>query len=473
MQPWSKLAKMAPDAVRSMQDSLISSVIKESAAGHPYYSQVLRDKNIEPADIKGTGDLVKLPFTTKKDIEPTENDRFLPKKFVLEKTEEAETGKKKGFFGKLFKKKEEEDDADPYRLLQLFYSGGRTGKIVPIVYTSHDIKNLKEIGERAFDMWDIKREDTTVNAMSYSPHVSYWQMFYSTMINGSTALQTGGGRVLGMEKILKALFNLEAQLLITFPGYADFALQVLERYGFPMPSLEKIVLGMDDIPMSMVDRVRKGMEAVNAKDNKVFRSYFLSEAKGGWPECEPGYGYHINPDHCFVEIIDPETGERKGEGEPGEIVVTNLDAKGTVFLRFRSGDIATGGIVYEPCKGCGRTMPRLLGDIERINYFFDINTGDGKKTFNFNQLRRSLYGISKVSQWYTEISSDAGKDTVKVVMCPKKDVSEDELKGDVENLVKEENPGIPFAISFSSIEDIVNRIGIEKNITDNRMFDAR
>lgn len=474
MQPWSKVSKMAPDAIKTMQDSLLASMIKEVHAGHPYYSRIFQELKIEPDDIRQTGDLARLPFTFKKDIRPTEDDRMLPKQFVLERPAgDIEPKKKKGFFEKLFKKKEAEDEVDPYRMLQLFYTGGRTGKFVPMVYTSYDIKNLKEIGMRSFEMWGITRDDTTVNALSYAPHMSFWQVFYSTINTGSTALQSGGGRVLGMEKILKALNNLEAPVLISFPGYADFCLQVLERFGFPMPALEKIVLGMDDAPLSMVERIKDGMGKVSAKDNRVYRGYFLSEAKGGWPECSPGSGYHIHPDHVFVEIIDPESGDIKGEGEPGEIVVTNIDAKGTVFLRYRSGDFTTGGITYEPCPGCGLTVPRITGEIERLDNYYEIDTGEGKKSFNFNKLRRNLFGVYNLSQWYAEINGGEEGDKLNLVVCGRKNVAEEDLRRELEKTIQESGIDFTCNITFSALENILQRQGMENRITECRIFDER
>jgi len=42
-----------------------------------------------------------------------------------------------------------------------------------------------------------------------------------------------------------------------------------------------------------------------------------------------------------------ETGEVKGEGQPGELVYTPLDARGTVVLRYRTGDYVDSGITWK------------------------------------------------------------------------------------------------------------------------------
>lgn len=65
---------------------------------------------------------------------------------------------------------------------------------------------------------------------------------------------------------------------------------------------------------------------------------------------------HIAEDHFLPEIIDPETGERLGEGEQGELVVTTLSKVGMPVLRYRTKDITS--LTYEPCP-CGRTHVRM------------------------------------------------------------------------------------------------------------------
>lgn len=72
-------------------------------------------------------------------------------------------------------------------------------------------------------------------------------------------------------------------------------------------------------------------------------------------ECSYASGMHISPE-VLVEILDPETGEPKGPGEPGEVVVTTFN-KVYPLIRFGTGDLAAFG--EEPCP-CGRTSKRLL-----------------------------------------------------------------------------------------------------------------
>lgn len=73
-------------------------------------------------------------------------------------------------------------------------------------------------------------------------------------------------------------------------------------------------------------------------------------------DCPMRQGMHFAEDHFLPEIIQPETGERLGEGEMGELVVTTLSKVGMPVLRYRTKDITS--ITYEPCP-CGRTHARM------------------------------------------------------------------------------------------------------------------
>ncbi len=472
MQAWTKVSRMPAPAIKKMQDELLQKMLKEElAVRHPYYRTVFKDQNIDLGKIRGTDDLASLPFTEKKDLVAPDNDKLYPKQFVLEDLkDEQQQAKKKGF--SLFGKKDSGPEISEYKFHNLYFTAGRTAKPVPIEYTHYDLDNLKEAGARAFDILELTRDDTLINAFTYAPNVHFWQMFYSTIDLGSTALQTGGGKVLGLEKILKALDSMEAPVLAMAPGYARFALQTLEHFGFSAGNLERLVVGSDFSPLAAVERLKQLMTAVGAKDNKVQRLYFVSEAKSGWAECEPDFGYHLNPDHVFVEIVDPQSGAVLGEGQKGEVVITNLDARGTVLLRFKTGDIASGGITTETCPNCKRTVPRILGDIERKSLYYQLQSQKGQVDFNANQLIKDMFAREDVLVWYAEIERTGNEDSLKVVLKNVSGSDESAVVKAVEEKLQTDY-AFPIKVETSSLDAIANKIGIEKFITEQNIFDKR
>jgi phenylacetate-CoA ligase len=74
-------------------------------------------------------------------------------------------------------------------------------------------------------------------------------------------------------------------------------------------------------------------------------------------ECsEAADGMHL-ADDVIVEVVDVETGDAVGPGEPGEIVITELLREAMPVLRLFTGDI-TEGYTLDRC-ACGRDVPRL------------------------------------------------------------------------------------------------------------------
>ena len=69
---------------------------------------------------------------------------------------------------------------------------------------------------------------------------------------------------------------------------------------------------------------------------------------------------HLNENEFICEVLDPATLEPVADGQPGELVVTNLGRTGSPVIRYRTGDIVVRR--SEPC-ACGRTLARLEGGI--------------------------------------------------------------------------------------------------------------
>ena len=75
--------------------------------------------------------------------------------------------------------------------------------------------------------------------------------------------------------------------------------------------------------------------------------------------CEERSAHHVHEDLCALSVVGAD-GRPVPEGEPGEVVVSNLVNRGTVLLNYRLGDVAR--IVPGRC-ACGRTS-RLLSVVE-------------------------------------------------------------------------------------------------------------
>ncbi|MBQ7630522.1 MAG: phenylacetate--CoA ligase, partial [Selenomonadaceae bacterium] len=108
---------------------------------------------------------------------------------------------------------------------------------------------------------------------------------------------------------------------------------------------------------------------------KAYDIYGLTEISGPGVSCECSQqnGMHIQEDHFYPEIINPETGEVLPEGQLGELVFTCLDKKAFPLLRYRTRDICS--LTREKCP-CGRThikMTRLKGRTDDMLIIRGVN----------------------------------------------------------------------------------------------------
>ena len=106
---------------------------------------------------------------------------------------------------------------------------------------------------------------------------------------------------------------------------------------------------------------------------KAYDIYGLTETSGPGVafECEEQRGMHINEDHFYAEIIDPETGETLPEGSKGELVFTALDKEAFPLLRYRTRDICV--LTREKCS-CGRNFVRMSKPMGRSDDMMIISS---------------------------------------------------------------------------------------------------
>lgn len=446
MENWNKVQKMSSKNIKKMQSKKVQSFVEYANTYIPYYQQLFKEKNIDVSKIKSTDDLEKIPFTTKSDMVPTKENRRKPYEFASHYKEEE------------------------YRTFQTLYTGGHTAEAVPVVYSVYDNNSLREIGERLGDIFNLDREnDTIINAFPYKPHLAFWQTFHTTMSLGATALQSGGGKILGTDKIITALERLEATAFFSPPGYAFYALGGAVVFKRDIHFLETVILGMDVVAPDYKERIKEVLSLAGAETPRVMGEYILSEAKHGWGECADDTGYHTYPDLDFIEVINPE-GERLGEGEKGEIVYTALDGGGTSVLRFRTGDL--GKIVYEKCPECKRTVPRIV-EVEKSSNYVTMVFSDTERTVNFNALYNLLMCHRGVVQWQLEITKKNHNDAVNMLISVLKGMDEQQIITELQERIPKET-GIELeSITALRLRDLLPKLGFETEYMEKRIVDSR
>lgn len=126
----------------------------------------------------------------------------------------------------------------------------------------------------------------------------------------------------------------------------------------------------------------------------VFNHYGSTEMGfGGGVECNAFCGYHMREADMYFEIVDPDSGESKGPGEPGEVVFTTFTRKAMPLIRYRTGDLSRS--LPGPCP-CGSPLRRLERVRGRICDFVRLG---GNHWLGIPDLDDALFGVHELIEY--------------------------------------------------------------------------
>ena len=112
-----------------------------------------------------------------------------------------------------------------------------------------------------------------------------------------------------------------------------------------------VLLSAENVPEALRREIQ------NTWQTEIYAHWGMRETGlGGAVECSAHAGYHIRHGDLFLEIIDPESGERLPLGQRGELVISTLNRQAMPLLRYRSGDFAE--LLGGSCP-CGSSLIRL------------------------------------------------------------------------------------------------------------------
>ncbi|MBC7247643.1 MAG: AMP-binding protein [Actinobacteria bacterium] len=457
----------------------------------PYYRELFDYNRIKPGVIRTLRDLSCIPFTTKADIAPLPENPEIPFNLVLQpdlqKMSPRGTVRLKHRLMRITQGKRAYGEYLDREFLPVHYhfTVGRTALPTPILYTRYDLRRMREAGRRIFELAGLSREDMVVNAFPFAPHLAFWMTYYAAEEVGIPALHTGGGRILGTQRILDALERLRATVLTATPSYAYHLLRLAAREGRDLSRLQTLVLGGDRLPEGLKGKMLELLEKLGAERPAVISTYGFTEGRIAWSECreaalsrEESSGYHLFPDMEVIEIIDPDSGVRLGDGEDGEIVYTSLEWRGSVLLRFRTGDLVKGGIRHDPCPYCGRSLPRLGLEINRSSDYKEFELTKLKGTLvDLNAFYPLLSGHKDVLEWQLEIRKHNDDpydlDELYLHIAPAEGISKKYLERELYELLQREVEVAPTRIVFHSLQRLLQRLGLETKGREKRFLDLR
>lgn len=478
---WQRVSHMPSDERKIMQDKLIERFFRHQLPYSPHYRDLFAQHKLKFSDIRSIDDLQKVPFTSKGDLAPTEADRAKPRTFILQPDEAlikkfaSKSTLAKIVWGKVTKQDVHAKLEWQYKPVHMHFTTGRTALPTPFLYSGRDLEMLKESARRLFEVGGFSKDLRALNGFPYSPHLAFWLMYYACVTVGLTNLATGGGKVMGTQKIIDALERLKINLAAFIPGYAYHLLREAVAQGRQLPDLKYLVFGGERVSDGFRTKVRELCEQLGSHEVEIYATYAMTESKTAWLQCAEHTGYHLYPDLEYFEVIDQD-GNRLPEGSAGELVYTALDWRGSVVVRYRTGDICK-GIEYGPCPNCGRTVPRIVPDIQRSSDVKEFNLTKIKgELVNLNEFYPLLSGVKEIEEWQVVIKKHNNDphdlDEIEVMIAPKKGVDFADLKPRLEKQIHN-SVFVSANVKQESMHKLLEDMGMETELKEKRILDAR
>ena len=307
-----------PGQIAEIQNEKFMKQIARICNNVEYYRKKMNLRGVSLDDIKSIADISKLPFLSKDDLR----------------------------------------EAYPYGLLgaplkdciRIQSTSGTTGKRVIAFYTQNDIDLWDDCCARAIVAAGGTKEDVCQVCYGYGLFTGGMGLHGGSQKVGCLTVPMSSGNT---DRQLQFMEDLQSTILCCTPSYAAYLGESIKERGIgDRIHLKAGIFGAE--PWSEEMRI----DIQNSLGLKAYDIYGLTELSGPGVafECSEQSGMHINEDHFYAEIIDPDTGEVLPEGTQGELVITSLDKEAFPLIRYRTRDICT--LSRKKCS-CGRTHVKM------------------------------------------------------------------------------------------------------------------
>ena len=287
---------------------------------------------------------------------------------------------------------------------------------------------------------------------------------------------------MGTDGNIAAIEKMNPGVILGVPSFVYHVLLTAKQQGRKLSSINKVVLGAAAVTPAFKLKIVELLEAMGAKNVRVFGTYGFTEARAAWAECptenDRSSGYHLYPDKEIFEIIDPKTGETLADDADGEIVYTSIDSRASCVVRHRTGDFVKGGITWEPCPHCKRSVPRLLSDITRLSDQQELHFSKIKGSLvNFGNFDATFSEMPQIEEWQIELCKKNNDpfeiDELVVYICAEAGCNTVKLAEDITKRLLVTTEVRPNRVEFIPMDVMVKRLELETSNKEKRILDNR
>ncbi len=327
--------RMSRDELENLQLTRLKQTLHYAYEKVALYRQKFDDAGVRPDDLVTLEDLAKFPFTTKEDLRVT----YPFGMFAVPMNEVA----------------------------RIHASSGTTGRATVVGYTKQDLDTWAALIARSLRAGGVRPGHVVQNSYGYGLFTGGLGLHGGAERLGCTVIPMSGGQT---PKQVQLIVDLKPDAIFCTPSYLLTIADEMIAQGIDpgSTSLKFAVLGAEPWTAEMRGELEERLD-IDATD-----IYGLSEVMGPGVanECvESKDGPHIWEDHFRPEIVDPDTGQVRADGEHGELVFTSLTKQALPVIRYRTHDLAA--LLPGTARPAMRRMERISGRTDDMIILRGVN----------------------------------------------------------------------------------------------------
>lgn len=394
------------------QGAAVRGVVAEGVARRsPFAVERLQGAGVNPASWRTAADLESLPAVGERDLCP-DGDAGAAARLVchLDETDYARLAEgpdyRRGLLRRLRRSPSYQRQVEAALRPLTFHLGG-LALALPIASTRGDLDLIARAGNRAWQVLGLERSDVLLSVLTPGPSMEAQALCYAAVGAGVPALHATAG---SPEEVATAVGLLPVTVLAV--GDAATLATLL-----PLPESVRTVLVVGGV--GSLAALRAEVAALvpgltvrsvwGPPDGRLLYAQCTDPASEG--------ALHTYPDLEAWQLVDPATGEASAAGAGGELVLTQLGFLGSALLRWRTGAVSERGVLSGACPGCGRTVPRLAGDLvaAAVAPLVDLD-GAGATVVDLRAVAAALTASSDLDGWVVQAGPAARRSGEQLVV---------------------------------------------------------
>jgi phenylacetate-CoA ligase len=318
-------------ALEARQGTLLTGLVRLVHERSAFYRRKLAAAGVDLESLRLPRDLAALPLTTKAEL-------------IADQAEHAP-------WGSILTEPLE-------HYTRYCQTSSTTGSPLRWIDTNESWQWLVECWKQVFSAARARPGDRVFFPFSFGPFLGFWVGFDAGSQIGLMCVPGGG---MSSRQRLSVIESIGATIVCCTPTYALRLAEVAAEDGGAQALADSAVhtVIVAGEPGGSIAATRARIE--RSWGARVIDHHGLTEVGPISFECweSPG-SLHLNEDAYVCEILDPVTARPVPDGQPGELVVTNLGRTANPVIRYRTADIVVRR--SDPC-ACGRVWARLDGGV--------------------------------------------------------------------------------------------------------------